>query len=304
MFKNPLKYKFHIYIFFTSIFSMFLSLFAVINMHLIFQQIQIKFIFLPSFLGMVIGYLYAYNFILRKELQLSNQYKSDFLSKISHEIRTPLNAILGFTQILSLKKNREFTDADIDCIHHVKESSIHLLDLVNELLDLSRIESGKMKLYITDIHLNVFLEECISNIKYLADAKIVGIELNTLKESLSVSADRMRLKQVLINLLSNAVKYNIPQGKVFITARLSEENDQLEIAIEDTGTGIPDNCMEYIFEPFHRLEIHKDIDGAGVGLALSKKLMLAQGGDITCQSKLGKGSIFTVTADLPLKNRE
>ncbi|MDH5654534.1 MAG: HAMP domain-containing histidine kinase [Spirochaetia bacterium] len=268
-------------------------------MKLIFHEVQIKFIILPSLLGILIGYLFAHNFILRKELQISNQHKNEFLSKISHEIRTPLNGIIGFTEILTYLKNKVVTDKDYECILHIKESSMHLLDLVNELLDLSRIESGKIKFFITDIDLKELIHESVFSIQYLLETNNIKLHFVPKNEAVIVSADRMRLKQVFINLLSNAVKYNKTNGEIIVSCDIITENHTVVVSIKDTGMGIPAINQENIFEPFHRLEMHKDIEGSGIGLSLSKRLMNSMKGDITFESKCEEGATFHII--LPMK---
>ena len=228
-----------------------------------------------------------------KELQLesrrSSQAKSEFLSNMSHELRTPMNSILGFAQIL------EFDDVlDEEQLDSVKEISIagrHLLELINDVLDLSKIESGHVVLTPESIQISDLLAECIDLV--LPDALQHGIKLQHLEVvNYSVMADRVRLKQVLLNLLSNAVKYNREEGSVTLCI-LPMDEKTLRVTVADTGPGISLEQQEQLFKPFNRLGAENSkIEGTGLGLSIAQRLVEMMGGRIGVDSEQGAGSWF------------
>ena len=219
--------------------------------------------------------------------------KSDFLSRMSHEFRTPMNAILGFSQILQLDDNLQSDQKE--SINEILKAGQHLLDLINEILDLSRIEKGKLELHIEKVDLLRLTNETLALLK--PQAHEYNIELvNNLPDNINylIRADQLRLKQILINLLSNAIKYNYEGGKVYIDSSLTSEN-QIRISIKDTGAGIPGDMLSRIFIPFERLEQNKQTtEGTGIGLALSKKLVELMDGTIGVDSIPTQGSTFYI----------
>lgn len=224
------------------------------------------------------------------EAERSNNAKSDFLSRMSHELRTPLNAIIGFGQLLE----HDIRDEEqIDSVREILHAGRHLLELINEVLDLSRIESGKMTLSLEPVQLAPLLSECLVLIRPLAQSHAITLMAHELECSVHLRADRVRLKQVLLNLLSNAIKYNREGGSVSVSC-INEDGAPL-IRISDTGPGLPPEAVNRLFNPFERLGADEHaIEGTGIGLALSKRFVHLMGGTIGVVSTPGKGSTFWV----------
>jgi len=223
----------------------------------------------------------------------ANMAKSDFLSSMSHELRTPMNAILGFAQLMELNQSGTLTSNEQENIKEILDAGYHLLDLINEVLDLSRIEAGGLSLSMEEINVQDIVSNCLKLIQSLAESHNILL-INETKdcEQLFVHADYTRLKQVLINLASNAIKYNKENGKV--TLRCSkDENNCIRFNVIDSGIGISQQNIEKLFKPFERLDIeHHAIDGTGIGLVISKQLVEHMGGHIGVESKKDEGSTF------------
>ena len=230
------------------------------------------------------------------EAERANRAKSDFLSRMSHELRTPLNAILGFGQLLELA---ELPDMQADNVEEVLHAGRHLLDLINEMLDLARIESGKLDLSLEPMNLADIVRECVSLTQPLASARGVELILADAYGGHGVRADPTRLKQVLLNLLSNAIKYNREQGSVSIACVAAPDDDTVQIRISDSGAGLTAAQQERLFVAFERLGAeHTAVEGTGIGLVLSQRLVQLMAGDIGVESTPGSGSTFWVR--LPL----
>lgn len=231
-----------------------------------------------------------------REAEQANQAKSEFLSRMSHELRTPLNAILGFGQLLKMEG---LEPGQEESVQQILKGGKHLLDLINEVLDIARIESGRITLSLEPIALAEALREAQDLIGPIAAED--GIELRTgdsWPHDLYVDADGQRLKQVLLNLLTNAVKYNRPGGSVTVCCNEIAGNG-LRLEITDEGPGIPPEMMDRLFVPFERLGADgTGAEGTGLGLALSKRLTEAMGGTLGVQSTPGGGSTFFI--ELPL----
>lgn len=230
----------------------------------------------------------------KEEAERANRAKSDFLSRMSHELRTPLNSILGFAQLLQLAS---LTPDDQDNVHQILKGGYHLLDLINEVLDLAKIEAGKLTMSPESVPLGEVLKEALDIIKPVAQQQ--GIRLNPISQvhGLYVHADRQRLKQVILNLLANGIKFNREGGSVSISC-LACEGERVRVAVSDSGRGMSDEALQKVFTPFERFGMDEaGIDGTGLGLALSKRLIEAMGGSIGVQSVLGEGSTFTVELD-------
>ncbi len=224
----------------------------------------------------------------------ANQAKSDFLSKMSHELRTPLNAILGFSQLLERASANPTSDYQVQYTKEIKNAGNHLLNLINEVLDLSRIEANQLNVENIDIPLPSFLDECSALIMPIAIQKDITISTDyDQKEELHVNADPIRLKQIMVNLLSNAIKYNRCEGHVEINVAPGNENS-IHIQVSDTGEGIQPDQIHTLFQPFSRLPQHRGEEGVGIGLALSKRLVELMGGNIGVKSTIGKGTTFWI----------
>lgn len=222
------------------------------------------------------------------EARTASQAKSQFLSRTSHELRTPLNAILGFAQLLELDLKGSPQTAHVG---HILVAGRHLLGLIDEVLDIARIESGEMKIEAAPQALAPLAQELRELIAPLATQHGVTIHLGDSLNGLAMQADRRRLRQVLLNLLSNAVKYNRASGHVYLDAERSGE--WVTLAVRDTGTGIAPALLARLFTPFDRLDAeHGPLQGTGLGLAVSRQLALHMGGNIEARSTLGVGSTF------------
>lgn len=233
----------------------------------------------------------------RSEAEKANLAKSEFLASMSHELRTPLNAILGFAQILELSPKEPLTDKQKEATCQIINGGKHLLNLINDVLDLARIEVGHMDLEIGPVKTKDMLDEClpiIDNLTYKFGVTIVTDNFT----GAVVQADPVRLKQVLFNLMSNAVKYNRKDGKVFITSSITDDAMQ-RIFITDTGHGIPQELQSKLFSPFCRLGAeNSNIEGTGIGLTICQHLIEEMSGHIGVESTQGVGSTFWI--ELPL----
>jgi signal transduction histidine kinase len=236
-------------------------------------------------------------------LARATQAKSDFLASMSHELRTPLNSIIGFSELLLddpaedawAPRRRHF-------VGNIKESGRHLLNLVNDILDLSKIEAGRMQLFPTKFEVSSSLRAVVGAILPLAEKKGLTLDTNIAPEVATIHADERKFRQVLYNLLSNAVKYTPEQGRVEATARVVE--GMVEIVVTDTGIGIAPEDQERIFEPFQQLgSSTAREEGTGLGLALTRRLVELQGGQMALDSRPGEGSRFTFTIPLGAASR-
>ena len=234
----------------------------------------------------------------RREAERANQEKSSFLSNMSHELRTPLNGIIGFGQILSSNKFSSGPEERQRFAQHIVTSGKHLLALVNEILDLSKIEAGKATLALSAVQLDDVLLTSHTMVAPLAQARQVTLELPAASH-LVLLADKMRLTQILVNLLSNAIKYNRTNGRVSV--RCSVESDIYgRVAVADSGQGLNSGQLLNIFQPFDRGGRREESEGTGLGLAITKRLIEAMHGAIGVESQPGVGSTFWI--DLPLRN--
>lgn len=228
----------------------------------------------------------------------SSQAKSEFLSRMSHELRTPMNAILGFGQLLEIDAAALNADQQ-QCVVEILVAGSHLLMLINEVLDLARIESGKMDVSIERVYLTDLVQQCVTLIQPQADSRPVEIRDHLSANGFAVRADFTRLKQVLINLLSNAVKYNRDHGHVTLDGRVID-NDRLRICVTDSGQGLSPADMSKLFTSFERLNTSASVQGTGIGLVICKHLTELMDGTIGIDSVVGEGSTFWI--ELPLAN--
>lgn len=221
----------------------------------------------------------------------ANMAKSAFLANMSHELRTPLNAILGFSQLLELQET--LNEKEGTFVREILKGGRHLLNLINEVLDLSRIESGLLKLSVENIKIASVIDECINFVRPTADLRGITITKKRHEcENDFVYADQMRLRQILLNLLDNGIKYNRENGEIIISCE--SKDDLLTIHVRDTGIGIPLEAQKEIFEPFYRLE-NPFIEGTGIGLSLVKQLTILMGGKLGVESQIGVGSDFWIS---------
>ncbi|MGZ5579072.1 MAG: ATP-binding protein [Methylobacter sp.] len=220
----------------------------------------------------------------------ASRAKSAFLASMSHELRTPLNAIIGFAQLLEMDELTPLLGEQKSAIGYIMNSGRHLLNLINEILDLARIESGNLDIRPDNIALNPLMEECVSLSLPAATARQVSIQQSCPNET-AIYADLSRVRQVLLNLLSNAIKYNRQGGSVRMSC--TKADGYVRITVVDTGIGIPNEQHTEIFQPFHRLGAEKtNIEGTGIGLVICKRLIEGMGGRIGFHSTLGVGSHF------------
>lgn len=240
----------------------------------------------------------------RNEAERANLAKSEFLSNMSHELRTPMNVILGFGQLMQYDDS--LPQEHQDNVKEIMNAGYHLLDLINEILDLAKIEAGHVKLTIEELQVCALVKECLGLINTLAAKRNISISYDCPDET-AVLADRTRLKQVLLNLLSNAVKYNHPNGSIHVDTQPAGE-DRLRIQVTDTGIGISPQRLTELFQPFNRLDAaNSEIEGSGIGLTISHRFVEKMGGSIDVYSEVGKGSCFRVelpVATLPTGERQ
>jgi PAS domain S-box-containing protein len=230
--------------------------------------------------------------------EAANQAKSEFLSRMSHELRTPLNAMLGFAQLLEIDTRQPLTPQQQPWVAQIQQAGWHLLEMINDVLDLSRIESGNLRLQTEALDLPELLTA--STVLVAADAQRRGITITTdlASGSAAMLADATRVKQILTNLLSNAVKYNHDGGRIHVASRVREP-DAVEIAVTDTGIGMSEAQLEALFQPFNRLGRERsNLQGTGIGLVISQRLAELMGGALRARSTEGEGSSFILA--LPL----
>lgn len=231
----------------------------------------------------------------KEDAERASRAKSDFLSAMSHELRTPLNAILGFAQLLEAGRTDPLTERQRSQVQYILKAGDHLLDLINEVLDLARIETGRLSVSIEEVSLGAALGESLAVIAPIADRRKITVTAPDADGLPAVRADFIRLKQVLLNLLSNAVKYNNEGGSVTVTVTDDGDDQPVGIAVADDGPGIPADRRDELFQPFNRLGAEtSEVEGTGIGLALSKALIELMGGTIDVESGPGQGAVFRI----------
>jgi signal transduction histidine kinase len=228
------------------------------------------------------------------ELQRANQVKAEFLANMSHELRTPLNSILGFSQLLLEGDGGALSQDQRQDVDIIAQNGQHLLVLINDLLDISKLEAGKAQLNRGEVAVEPLISECVDSVSSLAKTKKLELSANVSPEVGRVFADGPKLKQVLLNLLGNAIKFT-ESGSVRVTAE--RQGAELRISVRDTGIGVPPEDAERIFESFQQGQsgISGKYQGTGLGLAISRRLVEMHGGRISVKSIPGQGSTFTFT---------
>ena len=236
----------------------------------------------------------------RETAEASNQAKSEFLSRMSHELRTPLNAMLGFAQLLELDPRHPLSPAHQPRVSQIQKAGWHLLEMINDVLDLSRIESGNLRLRIERLNLAELLAATVALVEGDARQRRIVISQHLAPGSATLLGDTTRVKQILTNLLSNAVKYNNDGGRIHIASRTAPD-DRVEISVTDTGPGLTDQQLADLFQPFNRLgREHSSQQGTGIGLVISQRLAELMGGTLRAHSAAGRGSSFIL--NLPCSN--
>jgi signal transduction histidine kinase len=236
--------------------------------------------------------------IKSRELEAASRHKSEFLANMSHELRTPLNAIIGFSEVLSERMFGEINEKQAEYIGDILQSGQHLLALINDILDLSKIEAGRMELELSDFDLPRTIENTLTLVRERAVRRGITLGRSVDEQLGTIRADERKVKQVLLNLLSNALKFTPEGGKIDLRAAVSD--GVAEISVTDTGVGIAPEDQEKVFEEFRQVgTASKKVEGTGLGLAISRKFIELHGGKIWVKSQVGSGSTFAFT--LPLR---
>ena len=236
-----------------------------------------------------------------QELERAYRHKSEFLASMSHELRTPINALLGYTALLRERIYGDLTDRQVEALGRMESSSGHLLELVNDILDLARIEAGRMPLHLEPVSLAALVASVVDSVEPMARAKELRLIVEVPAELPALITDRTRVKQIVLNLLSNAVKFT-REGSVRVTGRALPAEEAVEVEVADTGIGIAAEALPGIFEDFRQVDQSstREFGGTGLGLSIVRKLLGLLGGSIRAESAPGEGSTFTVT--LPLRS--
>jgi len=234
----------------------------------------------------------------KEEAERANAAKSEFLSGMSHELRTPLNAVIGFSQMMELQKDAGLTDQQREYLEIIRSSGEHLLTLINEVLDLAKVEAGRMVVRPAHVEPAGLIADCIALVQPLAANRQVTVQHEAVGQLPHILVDRTKFKQILINLLSNAVKYNVEGGSVTVNLR-RESNTMLSIEVTDTGHGMTPQDCDALFEPFQRLGAENSaVEGTGLGLVLAKRMIEAMNGSLRVESAPGLGSTFSLTVPI------
>jgi signal transduction histidine kinase len=233
------------------------------------------------------------------QLEVVSRHKSEFLANMSHELRTPLNAVIGFSAVLGERLFGELTQKQEEYVKDIQDSGRHLLSLINDILDLSKIEAGRMELELADFALRPAVENAITLLKERAHQHGIKLQLDIDPALSRVRADERKFKQIMLNLLSNAVKFTHEGGSISVCAKAN--GTMMELAVSDTGPGIAPEDQAAVFEEFKQVGPASagKAEGTGLGLPLAKKIVELHGGEIRLESAPGRGSTFTFT--LPIR---
>lgn len=241
-----------------------------------------------------------------RQLEVANQHKSEFLANMSHELRTPLNAIIGFSEVLTERMFGELNDKQMEYLRDIHSSGQHLLTLINDVLDLSKIEAGRMELDLSSFDLGMLLDNALTLVRERAQRNRLSIALEVGEGLTEWVADARKVKQIVVNLLSNAVKFTPAGGRVRLTARRIETDGgaMAEVSVADTGVGIAPEDHATVFDEFRQVgsDYLRKAEGTGLGLSLARRFAQLHGGTLTIESRLGEGSTFTLL--LPLRRLE
>ncbi len=228
----------------------------------------------------------------------ANRSKAEFLTVMSHELRTPLNSIGGYVDLLEMELRGPLTDAQKSDLGRIKRGQLHLLGIINDILNFTRLEVTEVKYDIVDVPLRALIADLDAVVSSLARAKSLTYHCEAPAGHVYARTDPDKLRQIMINLVSNAMKFTATGGRIRVSCTL--KNKSISIHVEDNGPGIPDDKREIVFEPFVQLDrgLTRTNDGTGLGLAISRGLARGMGGDIELRSDVGVGSVFTVTIPL------
>jgi signal transduction histidine kinase len=232
-----------------------------------------------------------------RQLEVASRHKSAFLANMSHELRTPLNAIIGFTRIVMRRSQDRLEPKQYENLEKILTSAQNLLSLINAILDLAKVEAGRIEVNLVEVQLAPVLEQCMRTVEPLIKETVDQVKVFD-REIPSIMVDEEKLRQIVLNLLSNAAKYTV-SGSIQVRARSA--NGSIELAVTDTGIGIPAEKLDVIFEEFEQADARstREYGGTGLGLAIARRLARLMGGDIRAESAPGAGSTFTLT--LPIR---
>jgi len=236
-----------------------------------------------------------------RQLEVASQHKSEFLANMSHELRTPLNAIIGFSEVLSEKMFGELNEKQEEYSKDIHASGQHLLSLINDILDLSKIEAGRMELELTEFDLPTAIENALMLVRERAGRRSIELHTKIDNQVGQIQADERKVRQVVLNLLSNAIKFTPEGGRIEVLA--TPKGGLVEVSVSDTGIGIAPEDQEKVFEEFRQVgTAAKKVEGTGLGLTLCRKFVELHGGRIWVKSQEGVGSTFTFT--IPMRRGE
>jgi signal transduction histidine kinase len=236
-----------------------------------------------------------------RQLEAASQHKSEFLANMSHELRTPLNAIIGFSEVLTDRMFGDLNEKQEEYLKDIYASGTHLLSLINDILDLSKIEAGRMELELTDFHLPTALDNALSLVRERAGRRNIALHTRIDNRLGEIRADERKVRQVILNLLSNAIKFTPEGGRIEVQA--APKDGFVEVSVSDTGVGISPEDQEAVFEEFRQVgTAEKKAEGTGLGLTLCRKFIELHGGRIWVKSQVGEGSTFTFT--IPARHGE